>query len=217
MGAESNAFIARSVERGQPIDDLYDQMELSFNAWIEDPSYKSKQRLTQAQYRELSYYCRHPNEPGKTASERNNKHRALTDFETIDGILHRKPMTVGSKEFGSRYCTTVSAAWNLIKTEHQRVSHAGRDKTWAEVQARYCGITKEEVAFFIDNCKHCQANNTHAVRPPMTAITSSNPMERCQADLIDMRTTPSSNYKAILHIMVSPDLIQASASLPIIY
>jgi hypothetical protein len=65
--------------------------------------------------------------------------------------------------------------------------HAGRDKTWAEIDRKYYGITKMEVAFLLEHCATCAKTRSGKTVAPLESIIVKELWERLQIDLNDFR------------------------------
>jgi len=76
--------------------------------------------------------------------------------------------------------------FDLIVKEHaNELMHAGRDKTWAEIDRKYYGITKMEVAFLLEHCATCAKTRSGKTVAPLESIIVKELWERLQIDLID--------------------------------
>ena len=101
----------------------------------------------------------------------------------INGRLFRCPDT---DHPDPRCIILADTAFDAIKREHLQLQHAGRDKAFASVEAKYCGVIKDGVAWVVARCKNCLLNRPSAVRPPFQTIEVNHTFERIQIDLIDM-------------------------------
>jgi transposase InsO family protein len=125
------------------------------------------------------------------------KHRAHMEFQLVNNKLFRRP---DSKFPNLRYTVPESEAFDTIANEHLQLLHTGYMKTWATIQQKYYGITRQEVAFVIKLCKNCALNRPATTKAPLVPIITGRAWERVQIDLIDMRHEPSGQFKWILHI-----------------
>jgi hypothetical protein len=92
----------------------------------------------------------------------------LQDYQVIDGLLYRQPE---ERNKTSRVCPREHEAFDLIVKEHaSKLMHAGRDKTFAEVDRKYYGITKQEVAFLIEHGATCAKTRSAKTAAPLEAI-----------------------------------------------
>ncbi|KAF8533038.1 hypothetical protein BDD12DRAFT_900640 [Trichophaea hybrida] len=60
-----------------------------------------------------------------------------------------------------------------------------QDKTWTEIDRKYYGITKKEVAFLLEYCAICAKTLSAKTAAPLEAIIVNELWERLQIDLID--------------------------------
>jgi hypothetical protein len=125
------------------------------------------------------------------------KHRAIKEFQLMYNKLYRNP---DIKFKALRYVVPESEAFDVIANEHLQLLHAGYIKTWAMVQQKYYGITRQEVAYVLKLCKNCALNRPVTTKAPLVPIVTERAWERVQIDLIDMRHEPSGQFKWILHI-----------------
>jgi len=65
--------------------------------------------------------------------------------------------------------------------------HAERDKTFAEVDCKYYGITKKEVSFLLEHCATCVKTRSANTEAPLEAIVVKKLWEQLQIDLFDFR------------------------------
>jgi len=77
--------------------------------------------------------------------------------------------------------------------------HAGRDKTWAEIDRKYYGITKKEVAVLLDHCTTWAKTRSANTAAPLEAIVVKELLERLQIDLIDFSHL-GQKFKWCLHV-----------------
>jgi len=76
--------------------------------------------------------------------------------------------------------------FNIIVKEHaNELMHAGRDKTWAEIDRKFSGITKMEVAFLLEPCATCAKTRSGKTVAPLESIIVKELWESLQIDLID--------------------------------
>jgi hypothetical protein len=78
--------------------------------------------------------------------------------------------------------------FDLIVREHaNELMHAGRDKTWAEIDCKSYGSTKIEVAFLLEHRATCAKTRCGKTVEPLESIIVKELWERLQIDLIDFR------------------------------
>jgi hypothetical protein len=153
--------------------------------------------LTLDQYTAYRYWLLHPDVKAKGQHESNLKSRSK-NFELhphTSELLRKQPDGTLSLPVVNKY-----DVYFKIKDVHQSLGHPGRDKTWEEVQKRYSGIAKEDIAWMAKNCAICAINAASQAVAPLNPIKADNLFERIQVDLIDMRKEPDGQYKWILHI-----------------
>jgi hypothetical protein len=61
--------------------------------------------------------------------------------------------------------------------------HAGRDKTWAEIDRKYYGMTKKVVTLLLDHRKTCTKTRSAKTAAPIEAIVVKELWQRLQIDL----------------------------------
>lgn len=180
---------------------IYTVIEHEFLEWLRNPenAERNKFRISHEQRREYKAFLTDPTRKGTNPKLRNWRNRAINNFALQDGQLYH----LGGAKSNLRKVIMMDDVWEFVWPLHVQGGHMGRDKTWAEVRDKYYGITKEEVAWIIDHCELCNQNRPSTTRAPLTVISSSNPFERVQVDLIDMRAEPDGMYIWILHAKVS--------------
>jgi len=105
--------------------------------------------------------------------------------QDINGQLYRQPE---GKYKLPRFCPRENQVFGLIVKEHaNELMHAGRDKTWAEIDRKYYGITKMEVAFLLEHCATCAKTRSGTTVAPLESTILKELWERHQNDLIDFR------------------------------
>ena len=115
----------------------------------------------------------------------------------VDNRLHRQPEGLYTRP---RYVVKDDEIFDIISREHvYGVGHAGRDKTWAEIDRQYYGITKTEVTDLLKHCASCALTKPARTVAPLESIVVEHLWERLQIDLIDYRHT-GLKYKWCLHI-----------------
>ena len=90
--------------------------------------------------------------------------------------------------------------FDTIKRCHERVGHAGRDKTWAEVHANYGWVRWDCIPIFLSTCPACTVRVPLKKPPAGRPIISLGFLTRVQMDLIDMSSHPDDECKWILHL-----------------
>jgi len=86
-----------------------------------------------------------PEHPAETLEQQRARYTAGQDYQVISGQLYRQQ---DGKYNVPRYCPREHEVFDLIVKEHaSELMHAGRDKTLAEINRKYYGITKKEVTF----------------------------------------------------------------------
>ena len=138
-----------------------------------------------------------PKHPAETLEQQRARYTAGQDYQLIRGQLYRQR---DRKYNAPRYCPREHEVFDLIVKEHaSELMHAGRDKTWAEIDRKYYGITKKEVAFLLEHCATCAKTRSAKTAAPLEAIIVKELWERLQIDLIDFRHM-GQKFKWCLHI-----------------
>jgi hypothetical protein len=109
-----------------------------------------------------------PKHPAETLEQQRARYTAGQDYQVIRGQLYRQQ----DKKYNSpRYCPREHEVFDLIVKEHaSELMHAGRDKTWAEIDRKYYGITKKEVAFLLEHGATCAKTRSAKTATPLEAI-----------------------------------------------
>jgi hypothetical protein len=173
------------------------EVEDLFSRMILDPNHKCRERLDIHVWHRYHVFLNNPHMKPSTPHDSNLKIRALTSFELINNCLHRRP---DARHPSPRYVVPASEVFEKIVQEHRRVGHAGREKTWAAVEERYYGISRDEVRDLCGMCKNCALNRPDTAKARIEPIIVNETFERVQIDLIDMRHSPSGRYNWILHV-----------------
>jgi len=120
-----------------------------------------------------------------TIEQQRARYIALQDYQVIDGQLYHQPE---ERHKTPHICPREHEVFDLIVTEHaSELMHAGRDKTFAEVDCKYYGITKKEVAFLLDHCATCGKTRSAKTAAPLEPIVVKKLWERLHNDVIDFR------------------------------
>lgn len=90
-------------------------------------------------------------------AHRKVKSRCTEEYLIQDEILFRRPPVKKPAE-QLRRVVSEDEAFNVIVEAHTSLLHAGKNKTFSEVNDRYYGITREEVAFLLRMCRTCVSN-----------------------------------------------------------
>jgi IS30 family transposase len=192
-------------------EDLYDALEVEFQqAMIQNPEKRHKTRITREERGHLIRHLTMTEEAWKalpTAEkdtvERNRRHKALTYFAMKGTLLMRKPEVVAAGteheiRLPLRQAALDDDIYYIIKQTHERLGHAGAKKTYEAVRLDAYGINRDECEWFTDHCRHCELNRPNRGKAPLQPIESGGTNQRCQIDLIDMRSEPSGPYNWIL-------------------
>ena len=210
----------RQFDPHAPRDVVDDAFELEFNEHvINNPSFKNRYRLSPDERAQImwflsitreQYLAEHKQLPDKETKSKHSSlyHRATTEFE-IGGpfpytSLMRRAETINPKSkhplnLGERRVIMGDAVYHEINQVHKQLLHAGRDKTWNEIQATCYGITREEVEWFTSHCKYCITHRPTATKGALQPLMTSEVGDRVQWDLVDMRAEPSGIYKWVMH------------------
>jgi hypothetical protein len=179
------------------INPFPNDVRFQFQSYIQDPDHVNRERIEYEKWRQLHIFLDNPTLKPTTPAESRLKCRAFAEFELNNDKLYRKADIIHQNP---RYVVPESEAFDLIINEHLQLLHAGRDKTWAAIQAKYYGINRPEVIFILKLCKNCALNRPITTKAPLQPIVSERAWERVQVDLIDIRYEPLGQYKWILHI-----------------
>jgi hypothetical protein len=131
-------------QMSQIIDNFPREVRNEFMDMIQDEKYECKDRLSTYRWTEMQLYLDRPDRPALTQTDRNTKHFAKTKYMLVDRRLHRKPE---GKYTEPRYTIPPNEVFEVIKNEHLRLHHIGRDKLYYEVCQRFHRIKKEEYAW----------------------------------------------------------------------
>ena len=138
-----------------------------------------------------------PKHPAETIDQQRARYTAGQHYQVINGQLYRQPE---GKYKLPRFCPREHEVFDLIVKEHaNELMHAGRDKTWAEIDRKYYGITKMEVAFLLEHCATCAKTRSGKTVAPLESIIVKELWERLQIDLIDFRHL-GQRFKWCLHV-----------------
>lgn len=124
------------------------------------------------------------------------KYEAKKRYRLEDGALQICPR-------GGGFFKTVVAdeqVFDVIVRGHIGLSHTGRDKTLADAGFIYYGITREEIAWVLHQCRTYSKIQSQRQRAPVRPVVVSNLFERVQVDLIDMISQPDGSYRWICHM-----------------
>jgi hypothetical protein len=164
---------------------------------IQDEKYECRERMSTYKWTEMQLYLDNPDRPVPTQADRNIKHFVKERYMLVNRCLHRKPE---GKYTEPRYAVSPNEVFEVIKNEHLRLYHIGRDKLYYKVCQRFHRIKKEEYAWIVWYCRHCTLNRVNKGKCPLQPIEVSEVWERIQVDLIDMRYTPDGRYAWICYI-----------------
>ena len=90
-------------------------------------------------------------------------------------------------------------AQNVILAVHSE-SHYGVQRTYKKIKSQYHHVPFELVRNFIESCMTCNSRQVKKKPPAGNPIICNGIMERVQADLIDMSSSPDLEYKYILQV-----------------
>jgi hypothetical protein len=190
MATSSSAIVAS-------INPFPNEVRIAFQSYIQGPDYVNRERIPYEKWNRMHLHLDTPDLKPENPTDSRLKHRAQMEFQLVNNKLFRRP---DSKFLNPRYTVPESEAFDTIANEHLQLLHTGYIKTWAAIQQKYYGITRQEVAFVIKLCKNCALNRPAATKAPLVPIISGRAWERVQIDLIDMRHEPSGQFKWILYI-----------------
>jgi hypothetical protein len=136
----------------------------------------------------------------QSLEERRVRARIAPEYTVIDGVLYRKPDS-NSPASPPRKVILEEETFDVITKAHLDTMHAGRTKTFHDINERFYGITRQEVEFLLKHCSTCARNKSKSTRAPLQPIPVHSLFERVQVDLMDFRNQPDGEYKWILHIV----------------
>jgi len=140
-----------------------------------------------------------PKHPAETIDQQQARYTAGQHYQGINGQLYRQPE---GKYKLPWFCPCEHEVCDLIVKEHaHELMHAGHDKTWAEIDCKYYGITKTEVAFLLEHCATCAETRSKKTVAPLESIIVKELWEHLQIDLIDFRNLEH-RFKWCLHLRV---------------
>ena len=187
-----------------------DQDLAAFNDLMADPTYKNNKLLLNASQRgELLGTLEDPDfrpiwwQPkDRKAITRLSKLRntAKTLYFPIDRQLYRRWVPRNGGEEVLLRQAFVYDAGNIIVARHKATGHAGEDKTMADINSRYYGISKAQVSLLLKQCVTCVNMASNRTRAPLQPIYVERTLERLQIDMVDMSSIPAGPYKWILHV-----------------
>ncbi|RFU30752.1 hypothetical protein B7463_g5574, partial [Scytalidium lignicola] len=169
----------------------------AFQEYITSDTYINRDRIQPQHWQRIHVFVDNPTLKPDNQTDANIKYQAIHHFELIDRKLYRQP---DAHHPDPRYVVPENEIFDVIATEHLKLLHAGRNKVWPVIERKYHGIKRADVEWVIKRCKNCTLNRPVTTKAPLEPIVSERAFERVQADLIDMRHEPSSQYKWILHI-----------------
>ncbi|KIN08866.1 hypothetical protein OIDMADRAFT_48707 [Oidiodendron maius Zn] len=179
------------------INPFPNDVRIAFQSYVQGPGYINRERVPYEKWNRIHVHLDTPDLKPDNATDSRLKYRAHTEFQLVNNKLFRRP---DSMFLNLRYTVPESEVFDTIANEHLQLLHAGQIKTWAAVQQKYYGISRQEVTFVLKLCKNCALDRPAATKAPLVLIISRRAWERVQIDLIDMRHEPSGQFKWILHI-----------------
>lgn len=168
-----------------------------FLAFVRDEKHFNRFRMSYERKAKIMSFVLDPNKRYKTPEDKHISQLAR-GFAMVNGQLYRMP-EANDKRSRPRLVGLEDEAFGLIVRTHQRLGHAGYQKTFNEVQHIYYGITRKEVEWVIARCQNCLLNRPSTTRAPLQPIAVEETFERVQVDLIDMRHEPDGQFKWFLH------------------
>ena len=134
-----------------------------------------------------------------TQEERRLKHKSLKKYCLVDGRLHviARP---GIADNEARCVPRDEEVFDIIINAHLGLVHAGRDKTFQEIERNTAGVSKKEVAEVLRHCATCSKKGSQRSKARLQPIVENTLWGRIQIDLIAMRGDPDNGQKWICHI-----------------
>ena len=161
----------RPTDLSIPAEITISKFQLEFEReMVYNPLRKNKARLTNDERAEIMRVLYISNDQYLAELKQLNReerqhmsnvhHRAFKSFFLQGTGLMRKAETLGATgknpiDVPARRVVMDNAVFYEISVVHHALLHAGREKTWFEIQRTCYGINREEVQWFTTYCKTC--------------------------------------------------------------
>jgi hypothetical protein len=131
---------------------------------------------------------------------------ALRGTAMVTGIMVLARLSVeggGKVQRQWRILPKRSELHQILVKFHDEVSHAGRDRMTAAIFAKYWWPdgAKADIESYIKSCPICLQKNGCRLRPQLLPIISRGHRERCQFDLVEFPTDPTTGHRWLLNII----------------
>lgn len=123
------------------------------------------------------------------------RHDAKVKYDLFNGRLRYK-----QKNQPFKWVVTDLEVFDIVVKVHLNLGHAGRRKTFEELDQDYYGISRREVEWLLDHCATCACQKIQTKTAPLKPIVVDKLFERVQVDLIDMRAEPDGKFQWICHL-----------------
>ena len=133
-----------------------------------------------------------------TQDDRRLKFKSLKQYCLIDGKLHAIARTATANE--ARSVPRDEEVFDIIIQAHLGLVHAGRDKTFQEIERTTSGVSKKEVSEVLRHCATCSKKGSQRSKARLHPIVENTLWGRVQIDLIDMRGDSDDGQKWICHM-----------------
>ncbi|KAH0604113.1 uncharacterized protein H6S33_007144 [Morchella sextelata] len=183
----SQAAIARSLP-------FSEQAQLSWHEYLGSPLYKNSSRPTLEKIL-LVNSVKNSNEDIPDVNKQ-LKYDGKVKYDFLDGRLRYRGRT--QEEF--RFVVSDYEVFDLVVKTHLNLAHAGRQKTFDELDRSYYGITRNEVDILLKHCSTCAVKRSQTRKAPIKPIVINKLFGRVQVDLIDMSSNADGINKWICHM-----------------
>ena len=136
----------------------------AFDAFVLAQGLKRRAHPTDAKHAMIREYLS-DSRATLTQEDRKLKHTALTQYLIVAGRLHAIARPgVGNEP---RYVPRDEEVFDIIVTVHLGLVHAGRDKTFQEVDRTTTGVSKKEVIQVLQHCSTCAMKASQRSKAPL--------------------------------------------------
>jgi hypothetical protein len=126
-----------------------------------------------------------PKHPAETINQHRARYTAGQHYQVINGQLYWQ---LEEKYKLSRFGTREHEVFDLnVKQHANELMHAGRDKTWAEIERKHYRIMKTEVAVLLEHSATSAKIRSGPTIAPLESIIVKELWEHIQVDHNDFR------------------------------
>ncbi|XP_077280689.1 KRAB-A domain-containing protein 2-like isoform X1 [Temnothorax americanus] len=170
---------------------------------IVDNSNDRSDYFTSEQYNQIIFEVREAKLLKDTKNPLSSKqYRRLKRFDIItvgenDKLIEKTGKT--PTETFRYYCKTEDL-FDILETAHIATGHKRIRVMEAEINKKYCNVTRTAIQIYLSLCEQCQGKKKIKTKGLVVAPILSNHMNsRCQVDLIDMQSEPDRDYRFIFN------------------